>query len=65
MPLYLMSDFNFDRLDPNRPTDIFTDLVFPLGNIPLIRKPTRISTIMTLLNNIWTNNLKHHLTVPF
>ena len=57
--LYLMGDFNFDLLDPDRHTDIFTDLMFELGNIPLISKPTRISTVMTLLDNIWTNNLKY------
>ena len=57
--LYLMGDFNFDLLDSDRHTDIFTDLLFELGNIPLISKPTRISTVMTLLDNIWTNNLKH------
>ena len=54
--LYLMSDFNFDLLDPDRHTDIFTDLMFDFDNIPLISKPTRISTVMTLLDNIWTNN---------
>ena len=54
-----MGDFNFDLLDPDRYTNIFTDLMFELGNIPLISKPTRISTVMTLLDNIWTNNLKY------
>ena len=53
--LYLMGDFNFDLLNPDRHTNIFTDLMFKLGNIPLISKPTRISTVMTLLDNIWTN----------
>ena len=33
--------------------------MFEFGNIPLISKPTRISTVMTLLGNTWTNNLKH------
>ena len=54
-----MGDFNFDLMDPDCHTDIFTDLMFELGNIPLISKPTRISTVMTLLDNIWTNNLKY------
>ena len=54
-----MGDFNFYLLDSDHHTDIFTDLMFELGNIPLISKPTRISTVMTLLDNIWTNNLKH------
>ena len=35
--LYLMSDFNFDLLDPDGHINIFTDLMFELGNIPLIR----------------------------
>ena len=57
--LYLMGDFNFDLLDSDRHTDIFTDLMFELGNIPPISKPTRISPVMSLLHNIWTNNLKY------
>ena len=57
--LFLGGDFKFDLLGPDRHTDIFTDLTFEFGNIPLISKPTRISTVMTLLENIWTNNLKH------
>ena len=56
---YLMGDFNFDLLDSDRHTDIFSDLMFELGHIPLISKPTKKSTVMTLLDNIWTNNLKH------
>ena len=42
--LYLMGNFNIDLLDPDRHTDIFTDLMFGFGNIPLISKPTRISS---------------------
>ena len=57
--LYLMDDFNFDLLDSDRYTDIFTDLMFEFGNIRLISKPTRISTVTPLLDNIWTYNLKH------
>ena len=34
-----MGDFNFDLLDPYRHTDVFTDLTFEFGNIPLISKP--------------------------
>jgi len=37
----------------------FTDLMFSHENIPLINKPTRISTAMTLIDNIWMNNLKY------
>ena len=55
-----MGDFNFNLLDPECHIDIFTDLMFELGNIPLLSKPTRISKVMTMLNNIWiNNNLKH------
>ena len=36
----------------DRHADIFTDLMFEFGNMPLISKPTRISTVMTLLGNI-------------
>ena len=58
--LHLTGNFNFDLLDPDRHTDIFTDHMFELGNIPQISKPTRIlhSTVMTLPVNFWTNNLK-------
>jgi len=44
---YIMGDFNFNLLDPDRHSDAFTDLLFSHGNIPLINKPTRISTEMT------------------
>ena len=33
--------------------------IFEFGNIPLISKPTRISAVMTLLDNIWIKNLKY------
>ena len=59
--LYLMGDFSFDLLYPDRHTDIFTDLMFEFGNVPLISKSTRIYTVMTLLGNIWTNNLQHSI----
>ena len=54
-----MGDFNFDLLHPDRHTDIFTALLFDFGNIPHYSNPNRISTVMTLLDNIWTNNLKY------
>ena len=52
-----MGDFNFDPLDSDCHTAMFTDLMFELGNTPLISKPTRIYIVMILLDIIWTNNL--------
>ena len=49
-----MEDFNFNLLNPDRNTDAFVDEMFINGNY----KPTRISTSMNLIDNIWTNNLK-------
>ena len=43
-----MGNFNFNLLDPDRNTDAFVDEMFSNGNYPLISKPTRISTSMTL-----------------
>ena len=39
--LYVMSDYNFDLLDPDCRTDVFTDLMFGFGNIPLMSIPTK------------------------
>ena len=36
--LYLMGDFNFDLLDPDRHTNIFTDLMFELRQHPTNQK---------------------------
>ena len=52
--IYIMGDFNCNLLNP----DAFVDEMFSNGNYPLISKPTSISTSMTLIDNIWTNNLK-------
>ena len=53
-----MGDFNFDLLNADRNTDAFVDEMLSNGNYPLISKPPRISISMTLIDNIWTNNLK-------
>ena len=60
--IYIMGDFNFNLLNPDRNTDSLVDEMFSNGNYPLISKPTRISTSMTLFDNIWTNNLKFSIS---
>ena len=57
-----MVDFNFNLLNPNRNTDAFVDEMFCNGNYWLISKPTHISTSMTLIDDIWTNNLKFSIS---
>ena len=57
-----MGDFNFNLLNRDRNTDAFVDEMFSNSNYPLICKPTRISTSMTLIDNIWTNNLKFSIS---
>ena len=60
--IYNMGDFNFNLSNPDRSTDAFVDEMFSNGNYALISKPTRISTSMTLIDNIWTNNLKFSIS---
>ena len=60
--IYIMGDFNFNLLNSDRNTDAFVDEMFFNGNYPLISKPTRISTSMILIDNIWTNNLKFSIS---
>ena len=60
--IYIMGDFNLNLLNPDRNTDAFVDEMFSNGNYPLISKPTHISTSMTLIDNIWTNNLKFSIS---
>ena len=57
---YIMGDFNLDLLkaDTHQPTSIFLDLLYANGYLPLINRPTRISTdTATLIDNIFTNNI--------
>ena len=51
-----MGDFNRNLLDHDLQTDFFVDEVFSNGLFPLLDKPTRISIIATLFDNILTNN---------
>ena len=60
--IYRMGDFNFNLLNPDRNTDACVDGMVSNGNYPLISKPTRISTSMILIDNIWTNNLKFSIS---
>ena len=51
------------KSDNHGNTKNFLDMMFSLGLYPLIDKPTRITDISaTLINNIFTNELLHHLT---
>ena len=54
-----MGDFNRNMLNPDNQTNAFVDEFFSFGFFLLINKPTRISTAATLIDNIWTNNLKY------
>ena len=59
--IYVCGDFNIDLLqrDTNKLTGDFVDMVFSLGLYPLIIKPTRITaTSATIIDNIFTNNIK-------
>ena len=60
--IYIIVGSNFNLLNPDRNTDAFVDEMFSNGNYPLISKPTRISTSMTIIDNIWTKNLKFSIS---
>jgi len=58
--LYICGDLNIDLLkyDSHQPTKLFIHTIFSLGLLPLITKPTRITTFSeTLIDNIFTNVL--------
>lgn len=58
--IYLCGDYNIDLLkyDLNNDVRNFADQMFSVGFLPLINKPTRItSTSATLIDNIWTNDV--------
>ena len=60
--IYLCGDYNINLLkqDTHVPTKHFLDTMFSLGLCPLISKPSRItSNSATLIDNIFTNELKH------
>ena len=58
---YIMGDFNVDLLkaDTHGPTSDFMEGFMSRGYYPLISLPTRLTdTTATLIDNIWTNNLR-------
>ena len=57
-----MGDFNINILNLNihNPTSEFVDTLYEYNFFPLINKPTRaIKLSATLIDNIFTNNIKH------
>ena len=56
--IYLCGDFNVDLLKQAHVyTDLFLETLYSYGMLPIITKPTRItSTTATLIDNIFTNN---------
>ena len=61
-PCYLMGDYNIDLLKhgTHNPTSEFLDPMFSNSFIPLVNKPTRItSNSATLIDNIFTNEYKN------
>ena len=56
--IYLCGDFNVDLLKQTHVyTDLFLETLYSYGMLPIITKPTRItSTTATLIDNIFTNN---------
>ena len=58
-PCYIMGDCNVDlmKYDSHKKTSEFLDLIFANSFIPLINRPTRItSETATLIDHIYTNN---------
>ena len=58
---YIMGDFNVDLLkaEAHGPTSDFMEGFMSKGFYPLISLPTRLTdTTATLIDNIWTNNLR-------
>ena len=58
-PCYIMGDFNLDLLkhELHHPTEKFLDTMYANSYIPMINRPTRVtSTTCTLIDNIFTNN---------
>lgn len=63
--IFLCGDLNIDLLkhEQHSSTKHFLDLMYSLGLYPLIDKPTRVTDISaTLIDNIFTNELRHSLT---
>jgi len=56
---YVMGDFNIDllKVDSDRQTHDFLELIYSYSMVPTIYKPTRITeTSATIIDNIYTNN---------
>ena len=61
---YLFGDYNIDLLKYNDRSRVkfFVDMSMEFSYIPLINKPTRISThSATLIDHIWTNNINENV----
>ena len=59
---YLLGDFNIDcfKAEHHKNTADFLNVMYSHSYIPLITRPTRVtSKSATLIDNIYTNNLKH------
>ena len=64
---YLMGDFNVDLLksELHRATSEFCDILFSHSFLPLISKPTRITTdSFSLIDNIFTNSVNYSQHMP-
>ena len=60
-PCWIMGDFNIDLMknDLHKPTTDFINMMFTNALIPLINKPTRITThSATIIDNIFSNRLE-------
>jgi endonuclease/exonuclease/phosphatase family metal-dependent hydrolase len=58
---YIMGDFNIDLLkfSNHNKTNDYLENIFSLGHIPLITKPTRVTThSATLIDHIYTSKLQ-------
>lgn len=61
---FIMGDFNMDLInsDTHAPTNDFLNNLMSHTFLPTIHQPTRITTTSsTLLDNIFTNNMKYKL----
>lgn len=62
--IYIMGDFNIDLLNcaSHDKTNDFLEKMFSFYMLPLISKPTRVSTkTATLIDNIFTNTLNDNV----
>ena len=61
---YISGDTKIDLLQNETNNNIknYSDMLFSLGCLPLIKFPTRISNTSTLIDHIYTNNILHKNT---